>query len=264
MLSATCWAIVLIASCALLCAGTALVESSWLGGMLSSIRSRLLACVACAFLLVLVAVLWKAKALGRLDGRVVQHLVGSQGSTLSNIMSYLTLTGDTIPSLLIATVLAIVIYRQGVHRVTAWVLPIIVIAELVVQLGMWKVFHDTTIGQLHPTLVQGGSGKIPSGSVARLFSVFLIASRLWYSRDARGSFRLATLGVALTAMQLVSRLELGRHLLADIFAGIVLGVLLALLGTLISDGGDELAARRTSRSAARELGLNKPLRRSPS
>lgn len=260
MLGNLCWVIVLIAAGILMCAGARLVESSWTQGALDPIRIRLVACAACVAILLVLALVYQVKSVARLDGRAVARIVGKHGSTLSEVMSHLTLTGDTVPSLLIATILAIVIERQGIHRVVCWILPLVVLAELVVQLGMWKIFHDTTIAQLHPTLVNGGGGKIPSGSVARLLSMFLIAARLWHSRDPRGSTRIVTLGLALTAMQLVSRLVLARHLLADIAGGIALGLLLALLATLLVGYTTTFALRRSngSRSGALSYGRLAP------
>lgn len=233
MLAVVSFAIVLLVAGTAVCGVVFLAESAWTGGLLASLRNRLLAAGGCVLFLIVVAAAYESKALASPDGHLVARVSGSRGSALTNLMTYVTLLGDSVPSVLIATVLAVIIHRQGVHLYASAILPVVVVAELCVQLGMWKIFNDVTIRTLHPDVPLSGVGQLPSGSVARLLSIFLVAALLWYSYDARGSARIATLGGVLTLVQIVSRLELGRHLFADILAGIVLGLLLTLAVTFI-------------------------------
>jgi membrane-associated phospholipid phosphatase len=53
---------------------------------------------------------------------------------------------------------------------------------------------------------------------------------LWRRYDAIGARRLLDLGAVLVFVELVSRLYLGRHLLADIVGGFLLGIVLAVVG----------------------------------
>lgn len=203
-------------------------ESIWTDGVLSSARNRVLAFVASVAALVALALLYRIEDLARVDGRVVKALAEERGTEVTDLMSYLTTIGDVVPSFLIAAVLAVLIQAQGVHRY-AWVLlPLAVLVELALQATIINVFDDVTMEDLFPEIMVGGAGAIPSGSVARLLCLFLIAARLWHSSDERASRQVLAVGGLLIVVQAVSRVYLARHLLADIACGLLLGLALAL------------------------------------
>lgn len=233
MLGFVIWTATLLVLPGLVMVSASSAESSWTGGLLASARNRLMAGAACVVVLLLLALAYQSETLAKPDAKAVTHVAAAPGSALANVMGYVTLLGDTVPSILIATVLALVLYRRGVQWYLCAVLPVLVLVELYVQLGMWKVFDDTTIGSLHPEIPIGGTGEIPSGSVTRLLAVLLVAAMLLHARDARWSARLVTLGVVLTTVQITSRLVLGRHLYADLVAGIALGLLLTVLTSFL-------------------------------
>jgi hypothetical protein len=233
MLVLVSWTLLFLISATLVGLALEVAESAWAGGRLGSTRARLVGAVVAAAVLLLVAVLYQSHAVAVPDGHLIDRIAASPGSPLAQVMTYVTLLGDSVSSLVIASALALITYRQGRHTYACAILPVLVLAELYIQLGMWKVFDDATIGTLHPLVPIGGPGQIPSGSVARLLSVFLVASLLWSAYDVRGARRVATLGGVLTLIQCASRLVLGRHLYADLVAGMALGLMLTLLATAV-------------------------------
>lgn len=238
------WSLVLTAAALGVSWTMRLAETGWVGGRQLHFR----AIIAGASLLALLALaaLYKIRAVADLDARVIRALAGSRGETVTLLMTSLTTLGDAIPSFVIAGMLATIIYRQGRHRVLCFALPLMVFAELAIQIGIGKVFDDVTISQLFSQIPLGGAGNIPSGSVARLSSLFLVAACLWHSHDARGSSRLVSLGGALLILQIVSRLYLGRHLMADIAGGLLLGLFLSVVVTAV------VPARRPDEGDRRE------------
>lgn len=208
-------------------------ESVWTGGVLSSRRSRGLALLGSAVLLALLATLLLSGPVARADGSVIRALSHSRTGTLDAVMSVLTVVGDSVPSFTIAGGLAVVIYRNGVHPYACWVLPLAVLAELLAQFAVGRVFDDLTIADVAADLTAGHHGSLPSGSVARLFLIFMISARLWHATNPRQSRNIVTIGGVLLVLQSVSRLYLGRHLVLDIVGGLVLGLGLFLLVSLI-------------------------------
>lgn len=182
--------------------------------------------------LVLLALVWKIRRVADLDASVINLLAAKRSHGVTEVMNSVTTIGDPIPSFTIAAVLALVIYQQGRHRILPLLLPLAVVVELFVQILITDIFHDVTIAQLRSGLPLGGAGTIPSGSVARLFSMFSIAALLWGPLGAR-SRRVMTIGAVLVIIQLISRLYLGRHLLADILGGLLLGIILERLAYLL-------------------------------
>lgn len=227
------WFLVLLVTTAGIGGCLYLAESAWTGGVLASIRNRALAFVIAVVAFVGLSLLYRVESIAKLDAEVIQGMCTSRNERLVQLMSYLTTMGDVVPSFTVATILAVLVLRQGVHRF-AWVLlPLTVFVQTVIQFGVTKAFDDKTIADFYPDVVIGGAGTIPSGSVARLASIFLIAAFLWHARDERGSRNLVTLGGVLLVVQAVSRLYLGRHLLADIACGLLLGLALALAASVV-------------------------------
>ncbi|MGI9157363.1 MAG: phosphatase PAP2 family protein [Marmoricola sp.] len=221
-----------------------LAESTWTEGLLAPRRARGLALLGAALLLVLLAVLLRVGPIARADGSVVRMLSHSRGDTLVMIMSILTTLGDSIPSFTIAAVLAVIVYRQSAHPVVCWVLPVMVLVEVLAQVAIGKVFGDLTISDVTSNVVSGNYGYLPSGSVARLSSIFLIAARLWYSTNRSQSRTIVTFGGALVVLQSVSRLYLGRHLVLDIVGGLLLGFALFLLVSFVIRGNPQIDHER--------------------
>lgn len=192
-------------------------------------RSRVVRLVALSVAgLLVLALLWRVEAIASADGSVVARMAQERGSTLTAIMSVVTTMGDVVPSFVISAVLALLIYLQGRHRLLAWVPPLLVLGSLAVQFSLGALFHDVTIAQVQASVPLGGTGTIPSGSVTRLLSVFLVAAVLWGAHNVRGAQRLAALGGSLAVVQALSRLYLGRHLLGDMVGGMLLGLILAI------------------------------------
>lgn len=177
--------------------------------------------------LLLLGALWRVHAIAKADARVVGQLAHKRGATFTEIANVLTTTGDFVPSLTIAGVIAVCFYLRS-RRLTAVVLPLAVLVEVVLQAGFLNAFHDPTIAKVAPGLTIGGSDGIPSGSMARLLSISLLAAALWSAHNAKVARRFAEFGMAVVFIELMTRLYLGRHFLADIVGGLLLGVLLTV------------------------------------
>ncbi|TWP33492.1 phosphatase PAP2 family protein [Leekyejoonella antrihumi] len=232
MVQSTVWFIVLVLSVAALLCAVDLSTERGFGRRFSSVPRRLITAVASGVLLIALALIWRVHAVAAADGHVIAKLDKSRGAALTGIMNVVTTMGDAIPSLLIASALALIVYRQRQNPL-AVLIPLAVLVELLIQAGMTKAFHDITVHQVTANLVIGGTGTIPSGSVARLYAVFLLTSHLWNPKDPAGKARIATLGAVLVLIQLTTRLFLARHLLADIVGGLLLGLVLERIGTVV-------------------------------
>lgn len=231
--SFTLWTVVTVAIAGGIGITLHLAESTWSGGVLASLRARAIALAGAVLALLVLALLLKAEPVARADGTVIRVLSHSRGATLEKVMTILTTLGDAIPSFIIATMLAVIIYRQGLHRFAWALLPVVVLAELLVQVGMTNAFGDLTIGDVFASVPSGRPGILPSGSVARLTSIFLVAALLWRARSTAQSRLLVTIGGVLLVLQSVSRLILGRHLLLDILGGLLVGFALFLIATFL-------------------------------
>jgi membrane-associated phospholipid phosphatase len=229
MAALTLWTAVILMAVVGISLTMALGESCWRGGVLGPLSMRVAAFATVAVALILLGGLWKVRPIAKIDTWVLEKLANSRGDEVVRLMTAFTTIGDAIPSLVIAGILAVLVHQQGHHRILCFALPVLVLVELVLQNGMGVVFHDLTIGRLSPDTPVGGVGTIPSGSVARLSSLFLVAACMWYPTNERGSRRLVGLGSSLLVLQIVSRLYLGRHLVADIAGGLLLGLLLTLV-----------------------------------
>lgn len=227
MAGSLAWCIVVLAAGIAVAASINVAQAAMArNGPSDGTRGVRVAAASLVLLLVLAAV-WRSRAVARADGSVVAVLTRERGATLDKVMSVITTMGDMVPSFTIATVLALLIYMQGKHRYLPWALPLLILVQLVIQFAFSHVFHDVDVQQVRPRLPLGGFGTIPSGSVSRLLGVFLVAGLLWRSHDQVGARRLVTLGGILVVIETVTRLYLARHLLADILGGLFLGVFLA-------------------------------------
>jgi hypothetical protein len=212
-------------------------------------RSAILTVVGAGVSLLVLGGLWRTHGIAKADGRAVARLAGDRGSTLDSILSVVTTMGDLVPCFVIATVLAVLLY-QRLRSWTVIVLPVIVLLQVAIQIAFTKAFKDNTIHDVAPHVVLGGYGAIPSGSVSRLLSIFLIAALLWQRYDPRGARRLVDYSLVLVVVELVTRLYLGRHLLGDIAGGLLLGVCLAVVfGWILHEVDLRWPARNVTRSA---------------
>lgn len=223
------------------------VTTNYVSERMKTYRAGALTILGSAIGLLVLAVVWKIRKIAELDGYVIALIAAKRSHGVTAVMNIVTTMGDAIPSFTIAAVLAVIVYLRGHYRGLAVLIPLAVVIELFAQLLITDVFHDVTIAAVHPGLPLGGAGTIPSGSVARLFSIFLIAAHLWGPRGTR-SHGLIAVGSALVTIQLISRLYLGRHLLADILGGLLLGIAIARSAQLLLIS---LGAVATERSAAR-------------
>ena len=141
------------------------------------------------------------------DGDVVRLLGNSRGTTLGSILNVVTTMGDSVPTLTLAAVLSVVLLRQGrLSGTRAGSLPLLVHAKLLVQFSMGKLFGDLTIADVAAGVALGNHGYLPSGSVARLSSIFLATALLWRQDRPHHRRNLVTLGAVLVIVQTVTRL----------------------------------------------------------
>ena len=219
-------------------------------------RSRLAIVGGCVAALLVLALVWHSQGIAKIDGDVLAKLVGDRNASLNSIFSAVTTMGDTVPSFLLASLLAIA-YYQRTGRARGFVLELMVLVQLVIQNSMPALFHDVTLTVLDPSVPIGGSGTIPSGSVSRLLSIFLVAATLWHGYGSRAERVLLGLAPLVVMTEIVSRLYLGRHLLADIAAGLLFGVILTIVFRwvlqLVEESGSH-RARRPRRASDAELG----------
>ncbi|HWT32976.1 MAG TPA: phosphatase PAP2 family protein [Microbacterium sp.] len=107
------------------------------------------------------------------------------------------------------------------------------------------------IAEVRPGLALGGAGPIPSGSISRLYVVFVLGAALWTRYSSRTAAGFLLTGQALLLIELTSRLYLGRHFLVDIAGGLLLGVLLLIGGGWLLAGIESARGTRPAREADR-------------
>lgn len=117
------------------------VEGLWSRPGRSPLLRRLTVAGAAMAALLALAALYKAEAVARLDGRVVVKLSAAQGQVLSELMTRITTMGDLIPTFTMAIVLAWVIFRLGHHTIACALLPLILLAEIAVQIAITDIFR---------------------------------------------------------------------------------------------------------------------------
>jgi hypothetical protein len=243
------WTATILCSVAGVFAATQLVEAIRPAEGAASRRTAALAALALAVLLAGLAALYRIEAVADADGGAVKVLSGGRGEVLVQVCRVITTMGDAVPSLTLAGVLALWLLRVRGTGYWALLLPVVVLVELLLQFAYAHAFDPLTLADVSPATVVDGSGSIPSGSVARLLSLFLVAAmiRRRSANHADSADWLPTLGGCLVLVELMTRLLLGRHLLADIVGGLLLGSFLALVaGLLIGLGSGRLVtARRT-------------------
>jgi undecaprenyl-diphosphatase len=201
-----------------------------------------------ALALIVLSVLLRFHWYAELDSHAIDLLARVRSAGLVSAFGIVTTMGDVVPCLLIATGLAMVFFRVTGDLVRSLVLPTVVLIQVLVQVALGKIFHDLTLDSIRPDLVIGGVGPIPSGSVSRLFSIFLVASLLWSGYSAITASRLAIVGSLAVLVELVSRLYLGRHFLTDIVGGLLLGILLVVAAAWLL----ELLPRHSDEPVAKE------------
>ncbi|MBA3782973.1 MAG: phosphatase PAP2 family protein [Nocardioides sp.] len=196
---------------------------------IASTRVALIAAAVCLALLLGLGGLYQVRGIAVIDGRAVEKLSTARGDVLVQVFRVLTTMGDAVPCMVIAGSLAIVLMRLPGIGLWPFALPVLVLVQLLLQFAYDHVFAAFTLTDVMPGLSIDGSGSVPSGSVARFLSIFLVAEMI--RRRARPDSPpspLPTVGAVLVLVELVTRLYLGRHLLADILGGLLLGVLLVL------------------------------------
>jgi membrane-associated phospholipid phosphatase len=180
-----------------------------------------------AFLLLL-GLLYRSHAIAKFDGRLPVKLVHDRGAAVTQIMSVATTTGDLIPSFAIAGVFALVFY-QRTRLWQAWLLPLDILVQIAIQAAVINTMKDYSVARVWPGITIGGTdGGVPSGSMARLLSVFLLTAILWRPHNARIARRFTEIGLVVVLIELVTRMYLGRHFAGDIVAGLSLGVTLTV------------------------------------
>ena len=232
---ATWFLVVLASSLAVLgsCRLAAHAEKTGTAEPARSGRRVLLGVVGGALVALLaLALAWRVHGIAQIDGSVVAHLVADRNPSLDTSFTVITTLGDVVPSFLIASLLAVV-YFQQTGSIRGIVLELMVLVQLLIQTAMTDLFHDITLTDLDPSIPLGGSGTIPSGSVSRLLSLLLVAATLWHGHSPRFERMLLSLAPVLVMTEIVSRLYLGRHLLADIAGGLLLGVILTVAFRLL-------------------------------
>lgn len=247
------WTATILCAVAGLFAATRLIETIRPAGGAASRRTALLAALASAVLLAGLAALYRIEAVADADGRAIKVLSQGRGEVLVQVCRVITTMGDAVPSLTVAGVLALWLLRVRGTGYWPMLLPVVVLAELLLQFGYAHLFDPLTLADVSPETVIDGSGSIPSGSVARLFSMFLVAAMIRHrsANPVEPPDWLPTVGSCLVLVELMTRLLLGRHLLADIVGGLLLGSLLALVAGLLIG----LAPVRPVRARGRGTGI---------
>lgn len=178
---------------------------------------------ACAAGLAALGVLYQVRAVAAADAEVVEELSGARRGPIVEAFRVITTMGDTVPSFTIAAILAVWLIGQPRSSWFPVLLPGLVLLQLALQFAFPEVFPVYVLTDIKPDLAIDGSGVIPSGSVARLSSLF-VTTWLIYQRSFPGGGRwLLTVGGAAVLLEIATRLLLGRHFVADIVGGFLLG-----------------------------------------
>lgn len=251
----TWWAVVL-AGGALIVVATLAPRRLLPGSPRQARASRvILAAVVLVVVLVALCVLVRLRAYDRLDAGVVGELALARSPGLVAIFTVVTTIGDVVPSLLLATVVGIALFARERRLDVALILPVAMAVQLLLQ-ELLGHLAGVDIAEVRPALALGGAGPIPSGSIARLYVVFVLGAVLWTRHSARTAAGFLLAGQALLLIELTSRLYLGRHFLVDIVGGLLLGVLLLLGGSWLLAGIDSARSNRPAAAADRPRGVS--------
>jgi membrane-associated phospholipid phosphatase len=178
----------------------------------------------------------------RLDASVVGELAHVRSAGLVSVFTILTTMGDVVPSLTVGAILGFALLLRERRIDIALVLPAALLVQMLLQDVLGRL-AGTDIAHASPGISLGGAGPIPSGSVSRLYVLFVLGAVLW-ARSSRRAAKVSVLvGQSLILVELISRLYLGRHFLIDILGGLVLGVLLLVGGSWLVVGLDAVRRR---------------------
>ncbi len=179
--------------------------------------------VTVAFLLF--GLIWTVEGVATLDSEVIITLAEDRKPVAASIFAIFTTFGDSIPMMTIGAGIAVVLYR----RTGAWqsfLVPAVIMCEQILQVSTFSSIPAWTMGELAPQAIDGTTGSYPSGSVARMLSLFCVAALVCDFTGIRGGWTLRSVAAVLLVEQAISRLYLGRHLLADLVGGFLLGIIL--------------------------------------
>lgn len=215
---------------------------------------RAAAVAAAGALVVMLALggLYNIHAIASGDAHVIDYLSRDRGTSLSGVMYVVTTMGDVVPSFMLAAVFAAVTFHLT-RRPVVFILPLVILVQLIVQAIVIHVVSSYRVGEIYPQLPLGGSEGIPSGSMSRLLSLFVLGSVIWAAHSRRVSAVIFNVGLAAITVEFVSRVYLGRHMLADIAGGLLLGIALSVVfGSVIYLVEARLPASRRARTPAVE------------
>lgn len=201
---------------------------------------RVVVVVVLAIILILLCLLVRVRGYDRLDASVIRELMRLRSPGLEGAFTVITTLGDVVPSLLIATVMGLALFARESRVIRALLLPAMVLVEVAVQIALGHL-AGVQVQMIAPEIVVGGSGPIPSGSVARLFVIFVLGAFLWSTHSPRAAARSLLVGQAIILIELTTRVYLGRHFVIDIVGGLIFGVLLVIGGGWLTVAVDTMS-----------------------
>lgn len=228
MIATVSWAICVLVALLGIAVSMRVVETVTGPRGIASRRGALIVASATAVILGGLGGLYRVRAVAEADGTLVKSLSALRSPVLVQVFRVVTTMGDVIPCLIIAGALGIYLYRFTSTSIWALTLPVLVLLEVFLQIGFAHLFHPITLTDVMPRIVIDRSGSIPSGSVARLLSLTLVAAMVRAGATGKTGRAIPTTGAIVVFIELISRLYLGRHLVGDLFGGLLLGVLLSL------------------------------------
>lgn len=190
------------------------------------VRRAAIVFLLCGVGLAILGALYKIHRIAEIDSRLAVELVADRSTALTQVMTIVTESGDVVPTFALSATLALVFYLRT-NQIRAWLLPVVVFIQVVLQDGFLHVVHDWTLLEVSPGISIGGSDGIPSGAMSRLLAIFAVAAFMWRPKAPIVAQRLLMVGAVVVLVELITRIYLGRHLLADIAGGLLLGVMLA-------------------------------------
>src|SRR4051794_23114557 len=144
------WTATILCAVAGVFAATRLVETIRPAEGAATRRTALLAALASAVLLAALAALYRIEAVAEADGRAVRVLSEGRGEVLVQVCRVITTMGDAVPALTLAGVLALWLLRVPGTGYWPMLLPLVVLAELLLQFGYTHVFDPLTLADVSP------------------------------------------------------------------------------------------------------------------